>query len=62
VFSGSGFGPYSSNTTVTGDSDTNINHFSVAAGESTTPEPGSLLLVGGGLLAAALFGRRKRAA
>jgi hypothetical protein len=59
---GSGFGPYDSNTTVTGDSDTSIDHFAVAVAEplSTTPEPASVFLVGGGLLAAGLLRRRQR--
>jgi PEP-CTERM motif-containing protein len=58
-----GFGPYDSNTTVTGNTDLAIDHFAVAVGEplgSATPEPATLVLVGGGLLAAGLFRRRKR--
>jgi len=59
--SAGGFGPYDSNTTVTGNSDTALNHLSVAVAEPlTTPEPASLLLVGGGLLAAGLLRRRQR--
>jgi hypothetical protein len=58
---GGGFGPYDSNTTVTGDSDASINHFAVAVAEplSTTPEPASVLLVGGGLLVAGFLRRRQ---
>jgi hypothetical protein len=57
-----GFGPYDSNTTVIGNTDTLLDHFAVAVAEplSTTPEPASLLLVGGGLLAAGLLRRRRR--
>ena len=55
-----GFGPYSSDTIVTGDSDTSIDHFAVAVGEEVTPEPASLALVGGALLALGVFSRRLR--
>lgn len=60
VFSGSGFGPYSSNTDVTGDSDTIIDHFAVFVGETALPEPASFVLVGGALLGLGVLRQRIR--
>jgi hypothetical protein len=58
---GGGFiGPYSSDTTVSGESYDSINHFAAFVGESATPEPATFALVGLTLAGLGALGLKRR--
>lgn len=51
------FGPFDSNTSVSGNTDGVMDHFAVTVGEPTVPEPATFALVGGVLIGLGGFRR-----